>query len=90
MKYIMFEDHTGRKVPVIFPNSMVHVMVAEAMSPLVPMGRVISAGEAVIRVSHCGGDSETLGAFAAEDDATTINEYDYFYGLPNETGIKIP
>ena len=91
MKYIMFQDCNGRKIPIIFPKNLVHQEVAEALEDLVvgSAGRIVSAGEISFEVIRCFGKSETLEIGVIKGDAKLIDEYDYFFGLPNETGISI-
>lgn len=93
MKYIMFQTKDGRKIPIIFPNFMVHSEVADKLKTIFSLTnsvKVVSAGEIKISVSNCSGKSETLGVGVRKGDATLIHEYDYFNGFPNETGVKIP
>jgi hypothetical protein len=90
MKYIMFQTKDGRKIPIIFPNLMVHSQVASKLNDLIPDAEVISAGEISLKVYKCYGHSTTLKVGVKKGDATLIHEYDYFHGFPNETGVKIP
>lgn len=93
-KYVMFETKIAgcsAMVPVVFPDKLVHKDVVEHMRHL--LGRTfkgascrpVSAGkiEHVI-VDGLGGDSETLGLKAHEDDSKIIEAYSYFHGLNAE------
>lgn len=86
----MFQTKDGKKIPIIFPNFMVHSMVAERLQDLTLDGKIVSAGEIKIAVRNCNGNSESLKVGVRKGDATLIHEYDYFHGFPNETGVKIP
>lgn len=89
MKYIMFQTKDGKKIPIIFPNFMVHSMVAERLQDLTLDGGIVSAGQIKISVSNCNGYSESLKVGVRKGDAILIHEYDYFHGFPNHTGVKI-
>lgn len=96
MKYVMFELDTGdglkRNIPIIFPNSLVHADVAEAIKhmrvgtqrnwdcPFVE-AKVVSAGELSIASSTTSGGSETLGVESRLEDSTIITMHDYFHGM---------
>jgi hypothetical protein len=94
MKYIMFQTEDGRKIPIIFPNFMVHSMVAERLKDIVSAmdsnPKIVSAGEIKLTVQNCNGKSDTLKVGVRKGDAKLIHEYDYFHGFPNETGVEIP
>lgn len=92
MKYIMFQNSDGRKIPFIFPNTFVHSQIAEVIKPLLfdKEVKIISAGDIKISIHNCSGNSSTLGVGVIKGDAKLIHEYDYFHGFPNETGINIP
>ena len=48
MKYIVFRKVTGsfqQEIPIIFPNSLVHLEVAQALSKIVGTSKVVAAGE---------------------------------------------
>lgn len=91
MKYIMFQDVDGRKIPFIFPNNLVHSQVAEVIKPLLLRNsKIVSAGEIKFSVKNCNGNSETLRVGVLKGDANIIHEYDYCFGFPNETGVEIP
>lgn len=90
MKYVMFEVSRGgltRKVPVIFPDSLVHREVAGKLMSLLrdefESVKVASAGS--INSFDFGGTthggSETLKVASDPNDATLIKMYDYFGGV---------
>lgn len=70
MKYIMFEDFSGRAMPVIFPDRIDHGEMREQM----PYSKVLSAGYVTHARDgfHCHGKSTTLAASAREEDAEVI------------------
>ena len=89
MKYIMFEvQHPSglkQKIPIIFPDQMVHKFVAEAVAnhrehrqfEMKP----VSAGQCSIECLGVFGESETLKVSASKEDSDVINAYDYMHGL---------
>ncbi len=96
MKYVMIEipahgEMPARRVPVIFPDLLVHADVAHAMelvvkSTLVPKARVkprtTSAGDCRLDNVLCGGGSESLKLESRERlDARVIEMYDYLHGI---------
>ena len=106
MKYVMFEVRMGtliKHVPVIFPNDLVHSMVAEALTTyrckpfgdeevgdLVIEGKVVGAGEVSVEVGKAHGFSSTLCIGPQEGDDSTINTIDYLHGLVEEEGPEEP
>ncbi|QDB70627.1 hypothetical protein RSP_0048 [Pseudomonas phage RSP] len=83
MKYVMFEkrmsDGCSHMVPVIFPNTLVHDEVANALT-LGPLKGYIpcSAGEISPLDMQPHGESTTLGLKADEErDETVIRLNDY-------------
>lgn len=83
MKYIMFQAGDLKyKLPVIFPDTLVHEDVAEALLPLLPGGaKVISAGECTV-MGQCSGRSETLKVASRGDkDSAVVNTFNYTHGL---------
>lgn len=84
MKYVMFRvpgpGGIDRLVPVLFPDSLVHREVAEALYPVVK-GLPVSAGECVVDVSSTHGRSSTLAMDSREEDADVISTHDYLHGL---------
>ncbi|NMC49523.1 MAG: hypothetical protein GYA47_08880 [Desulfovibrio sp.] len=70
MKYIIFEDFSGKPVPVIFPDRIEF----EEMREQVPYGPAISAG--MVRLSAgefvCSGEAKELGVTSRPGDAAVI------------------
>jgi hypothetical protein len=88
MKYVMFEHTVAgltRKVPIIFPDELVHKFVAEAIAnhrEYREFGlKVVSAGQCAIECSGIFGESETLKLKSNQTDGLVINSYDYLHGL---------
>lgn len=91
MKYIMAEaliGNTRRKIPCIFPSSLVHKQVAQEFTyTLVRHGyhsvQIVSAGELNMFGAgvECSGHSESLGIAAQEGDGKVIEMYDYLHGM---------
>lgn len=84
MKYIMLStEFTGvtKLVPIIFPDFLVHSMVADAIKPLISGSVVVSAGDIQMGVYNCSGASETLGVESKESDLGVIDTYDYLHGI---------
>lgn len=73
MKYILFEDFSGKPVPFIFPNRVDHADMREQM----PYTRVISAGQVHMDDNgfHCTGSAPELDATAREEDAEIIRDF---------------
>lgn len=89
MKYVMFEvngEGGKRKVPIIFPDSLVHSMMAEQFERVLRytfkgcMAKPVSAGM-VSLTGQCHGESETLKLKADKADSSIINAYDYLHGV---------
>ena len=92
MKYIVLEAKLGedlmQKIPIIFPNFLVHSDVAKYVAGLLikqykrdPEITVASAGFINLKVEKCFGESETCKKAADLDDEFLINSYDYTAGL---------
>jgi hypothetical protein len=95
MKYIVHESELAscsQKIPIIFPNFLVHADVAVAFANLIRKydlkvksrnGKVtvVSAGEITMKDVQCSGKSETTKASADPNDAYMIEFYDYFHGV---------
>lgn len=90
MKYIVLEGPQGQKLPVIFPNVMVHKDVAEAL--VMTLGaqstpdnlvwfKPVSAGFVNLAVSDAYGESETLNMKSDPGDRLRINVADYSAGV---------
>lgn len=92
MKYIMAEVRQGsitRKVPLIFPNFLVHSEMARVFKHAlfrheVDEVKFVSAGE-YGPLFGAGlatmGKSETLGLASDPDDAKVIEMYEYLHGV---------
>jgi hypothetical protein len=93
MKYIMFEDAEGRKVPVIFPENYVHVEVARAMQsrrispvPVMPIrAGFVNLGTDVTVY----GESETLGIKSKDIDAAFIMGGDAISMMPDIFALNL-
>lgn len=90
MKYVMLEAVTGdvkKRIPIIFPDFMCHVDIAEAMKTILNSqhklpSQVFSAGDIKISVDWCGGMSSTLNTSSrGEIDEQVIDFYDYGHGI---------
>lgn len=70
MKYIMFEDFSGRPLPIIFPQRIGH----EEMREQVLYSKVLSAGYVQLQQGQvlCHGESRELAAKARPEDAGII------------------
>ena len=92
MKYIMFKDKYDRLLPVIFPDSMIHAEVADAICRAVRRGEVsvkasdyscpmpIRAGFTQVLSVNTEGMSESLNMKSEHGDAQVINVNDYSKG----------
>lgn len=91
-KYIMWEAN-GYKVPVIFPNVLIHADVAQYMGHVIRehvvreqrgnwSSKVESAGFlSGMIVTGVHGESESMGGVkSVESDRTVINTWPYAYG----------
>lgn len=80
MKYVMFKkqfgDHLLQFVPVIFPNTLVHADVAEAMLPGPLVGYEIHSAGEWTGLDACG-RSSTLNLSHDPEDTTRIIMNDY-------------
>lgn len=95
MKYIMFEclrkkrgkdPAITRRVPIIFPEPLVHAHVAKLMEPhLRYMGfdtvKAVSAGDFDVLTGKVSGKSDTLKLHHDPKDNDTITTYDYTHGM---------
>jgi hypothetical protein len=90
MKYIVIRYHVGDRAaleaPILFPNWMVHALVAEAIKPILQANdaSVVSAGECHINVRSCHGKSTSITPNVAsrhEEDEKLINAIDYSHGV---------
>lgn len=84
MKYIMLKTKAGQKIPIIFPEHMVHSEVASAITRSGQIPNVIgvdSAGYCKLDGVHCFGESSTLDLNHKMTDASIIQTYDYLHGF---------
>lgn len=90
MKYIMFVRQ-GQLVPVIFPDFIQHLEVAEALRSHLSLSRsqVVSAGTCEVYCTGTSGQSSTLDVVAQPSDAQTINVYDYCHGIQPATATQV-
>lgn len=73
-----------RRLPIIFPDILVHADMAAAVQSLPMMGEAkpIAAGSIDLLVGSCHGKSTTLNVASNEaDDAELINAFPYFHGI---------
>lgn len=89
MKYVMVEvDHGSfkQRVPVVFPNFMVHSDMAEALTEVLKLKhrfkkvKVVSAGDCNVLEVKCSGRSSTLRLPSLEGDTAIVSTYDYTHG----------
>ena len=91
MKYVMFENELGHKLPVIFSDDMTHKLVAQAIVKMneeslqLPV-KPVSAGFVSLE-AKCSGRSESLNMEPAEYDSVYIDYNDSLRAVP-EHGIK--
>jgi hypothetical protein len=88
MKYIMFENDQGSKIPVMFPDEIVHSDFAEYIQHYFSMNQdeyitPVSAGFVTVS-AHCSGKSETLELQSHVDDSMHITFHDGLKGQPLE------
>lgn len=97
MKYIMVSITTPgegpvpalvRKLPVIFPNELVHWTVASALMPMLRTQagtsrtvEITSAGDFLPSDILCTGSSETLNLRSDPSDTQIVRMHDYFHGI---------
>lgn len=85
MKYVMFIQKDGdieRKMPVVFPELLVHSMVADSMLKGPLKGWTIhSAGFCKGMFHSLGGESASLKSKPAGGDVNVLNTMDYLHGL---------
>lgn len=84
MKYIMFLTEVAgiqRKVPIIFPDFLVHIEVAKAMKDLIGSSKIASAGDVELDVRSVHGKSTTIGISSKTEDKEIISMYNYFQGM---------
>lgn len=86
MKYIMFgklgRDGQMERIPVIFPDRLVHSQVSLKILAALPRGFApISAGSVNLGEIETHGKSDTLKLSPMDDDANVIATYDYLHGM---------
>lgn len=85
MKYVMFDCPLGGavvKIPVIFPNNLVHADVAKAFLQCLPPGsKPSTAGEVSLLAEDTHGKSTTLGLPSSPQDKLVINMGQYGFGV---------
>lgn len=99
-KYIMWEAN-GAKIPVIFPNALIHSDVADGMSRVIRQhviaegrndwsSKVLSAGfVSGMIVTGVHGESESMGGMKSiEDDRAVINTWPYTQGREDLLGVE--
>jgi len=87
MKYIVLRVQ-DQELPVIFPEQMIHSLVAEALSKMPSMAGAVpvSAGQlsSLDIGSGCHGNSTTLGLSSrGVQDDQLIQMMDYLHGIVN-------
>ena len=69
MKYIIFEDFSGKETPILFPARILHEEMREQM----PYARVVSAGHVLLKQGFiCQGSSKELNAVSRPEDSEVI------------------
>jgi hypothetical protein len=73
----------SKKIPIIFPDFLVHSDVAKAMKRLTDLreAEIASAGFYDPISGDCHGKSETLEVSSDPEDGNIILRYEYFHGL---------
>lgn len=86
-KYVMFADKNGVETPILFPGSLAHKDVADAIvnealrNPKVPYITPVSAGFIpALQILSAEGMSETLRMHSKPEDTKTINCMPYSHG----------
>ena len=85
MKYIIFRDRKlNREIPILFPNDLVHLDVAMALTKVVGTSIVVAAGEfssLAIDSEAFTGESISIGIKSRALDGDLINGFDYNHGV---------
>lgn len=86
MKYIMFENELGHKIPVIFPDKIVHADMAKSIAYMMVMQndefvKPVSSGLVSIK-AKVSGKSKTLNLESNDDDSMYITFNDSIGSLP--------
>jgi len=72
VKYIIFEDFSGKQTPILFPERILH----EELREQVPYAKVLSAGYVYLTEQgiFCQGKINELGASPRDEDSRIITE----------------
>ena len=72
MKYLIFEDFSGKQTPILFPERILH----EELREQVPYTKVLSAGYVYLTEEgfSCRGKVRELGLSSREEDSRIIAE----------------
>lgn len=88
MKYVMLliDGRIKRHVPIIFPDLLAHIDVANAMQdgivPELKNAKVVSAGDFDVISGEASGRSVSLNIDSREEEDTKIIlTYDYLHGI---------
>ena len=87
MKYIVFEKTIlgmKQEIPIIFPNLLVHLDVAKALTKVVETSRIVAAGEfsSLDIDAEVGGKSTSIGIKSrGKKDEILIAYCDYTGGM---------
>ncbi len=69
MKYIIFEDFSGKETPILFPSRILHDEMREQM----PYAKVVSAGHVCLEQDFvCQGRSKELNVVSRPEDSGVI------------------
>lgn len=70
MKYIIFEDFSGKQTPILFPERILH----EELREQIPYAKVLSAGYVYSTEEgfSCRGKVRELGVFSRDEDSRII------------------
>ncbi len=73
MKYIIFEDFSGKEAPILFPERILF----EEMREQIPYSKVISAGYVYMgpKGFYCMGESKELGTKSRPQDKDIIAKH---------------
>ena len=94
MKYIMLEDETGKKYPIIFPESLVHLFVSQAIEAGIARKQklylmTVSAGFVGLGDIQVNGESESLSLKSKPSDAAYIALGEAVSRMPEEMVIAL-
>lgn len=85
-KYIMFQDKLGAKQPILFPKSVSHITMAEALANNEELNWVpVSAGFCgMTSPICCYGKSVTMDLESNPNDTVILSTHPWCFGLFNE------